>query len=88
MNTDENVAEPNAWGGPAQHGGRIFINTGCIQSCKNPEEVAAVLAHEMGHVIARHVIEQSLKKAFAQHIVRYFGFKGTVGTDLITLRVS
>lgn len=47
-----------------------------------------MLAHEMGHVIARHVIEQSLKKAFAQHIVRYFGFKGTVGTDLITLRVS
>ncbi len=43
------TADPNAYGAPALEGGRIFINTGCIHSCKKVEELAAVLAHEMGH---------------------------------------
>lgn len=39
-------------------GGHIFIHTGLIEVTDNPEELAAVLAHEMGHVEERHVVDK------------------------------
>ena len=35
-------------------GGAIYIHTGLISSAKSEAELAGVLAHEMGHVSARH----------------------------------
>ena len=43
-------------------GGNILISTGLIGFCDNPEELAAVLAHEMGHVEERHVVSRLLKE--------------------------
>ncbi len=43
-------------------GGKIFVQTGLIQFCHSPEELAAVLAHEMGHVEKRHTINQLVKQ--------------------------
>lgn len=37
-------------------GGNIYIFSGLIQAADNPEEVAAVLAHEIGHAEKRHVV--------------------------------
>jgi predicted Zn-dependent protease len=37
-------------------GGNIFILSGLIHFSENPEEVAAVLSHEIGHVEKRHVV--------------------------------
>jgi len=51
----------NAFAGP---GGHIFIFSGLISSLENADELAGVLAHEMGHVAARHLsqrIEQNKK---------------------------
>lgn len=39
-------------------GGHIFIHTGLINVMDNPEELAAVVAHEMGHVEERHVVDK------------------------------
>lgn len=39
-------------------GGHIFIYTELIQVTESPEELAAVLAHEMGHVEKRHVVDR------------------------------
>lgn len=39
-------------------GGNIVVFTGLIELSETPEEVAAVLAHEMGHVQMRHVVEK------------------------------
>ncbi|MFQ5481064.1 MAG: M48 family metallopeptidase [Thermodesulfobacteriota bacterium] len=41
-------------------GGKVFVNTGLIESkegVRTDDELAAVLAHEMAHVTARHVSE-------------------------------
>ncbi|MGQ0829609.1 MAG: M48 family metallopeptidase [Bacteroidota bacterium] len=43
-------------------GGYIFINKGLISFCDSPEEVAAVLAHEIGHAEKRHVVDKLAKE--------------------------
>ena len=45
----------NAFAGP---GGHIFIFTGLIDVMDDVDELAAVIAHEMGHVSARHISER------------------------------
>ncbi|MGB9836285.1 MAG: M48 family metalloprotease [Candidatus Saccharicenans sp.] len=51
--------EVNAMAAP---GGFIFITKGLLKTCRDEEMLAAVLAHEVGHVAARHGL-QSIKKA-------------------------
>jgi predicted Zn-dependent protease len=50
----------NAFAGP---GGYIVIYKGLITTAKSPDEVAGVLAHEMGHVIERHSTESIVRAA-------------------------
>lgn len=51
--------EVNAFAIP---GGNIIIFSGLIEFSESPEEVAAVLAHEMGHVEHRHVVDRLVKE--------------------------
>jgi predicted Zn-dependent protease len=46
--------EINAFAGPAGH---IYVHTGTILRARNASELAGVLAHEVGHVVHRHVAE-------------------------------
>lgn len=39
-------------------GGNIVVFSGLIEFCERPEELAAVIAHEMGHVYHEHVTEK------------------------------
>ncbi len=55
MNTDE----INAFSAP---GGLILISRGMLRCCKNETEVAAVLAHEIGHVQHQHGL-RAIKKS-------------------------
>ena len=50
----------NAFAGP---GGYIVIFHGLIAAAETPDEVAGVLAHEMGHVIERHSTERLVRAA-------------------------
>jgi predicted Zn-dependent protease len=43
-------------------GGHIFVFTGLIEFTETPEELAAVIAHEIGHVEKRHVVHKLLKE--------------------------
>ena len=43
-------------------GGYIYVNRGLIERADNMSELAGVLAHEIGHVVERHSVEQ-LQKA-------------------------
>ncbi|MEW6267420.1 MAG: M48 family metalloprotease [Thermodesulfobacteriota bacterium] len=52
-----NTTEVNSFAAP---GGYIFITYGMLKDMKDEEELAAVLAHEIGHVCARHSL-QSVK---------------------------
>lgn len=39
-------------------GGYIFITAGLLKQCSNEAELAALIAHEMGHIIQRHGIKE------------------------------
>jgi len=43
-------------------GGIILISSGLIEFTESPEELAAVIAHEMGHVENRHVITRLIRE--------------------------
>ncbi len=47
--------EVNAFAIP---GGHVYVNSGLIERTANMSELAGVLAHEIGHVVHRHGIEQ------------------------------
>ena len=47
--------ELNAFAGP---GGHVFFFTGLIRGMDSVDELAAVMAHEIGHVSARHISER------------------------------
>lgn len=51
--------EVNALAAP---GGFVFITKGLLKRCKDEEVIAAILAHEVGHVAAKHGL-QSIKKS-------------------------
>ncbi|MEW5900475.1 MAG: M48 family metalloprotease [Acidobacteriota bacterium] len=61
--------EVNALAAP---GGFIFITRGLLGRCQNEEMLAAVLAHEIGHVCARHGL-QSIKKSRLVDAFRIIG---------------
>ena len=54
-----NSNEINAFATP---GGHIFITTGLLRCCRNEDAVAAILAHEIGHIQLKHGM-QAIKKA-------------------------
>lgn len=46
---------PNAFALP---GGKIGVNTGLLKVATNQDQLAAVIGHELGHVISRHAAER------------------------------
>ncbi len=39
-------------------GGFVYVNSGLIEKVSSDDELAAVLAHEVGHIVARHSIKK------------------------------
>jgi beta-barrel assembly-enhancing protease len=55
--------EINAFAAP---GGLIFVSRGMLQCCKSEDAVAAVLAHEIGHVAKQHGLQAIKKSRFTE----------------------
>lgn len=54
---------PNAFALP---GGKMGINTGMFRAAPRQEQIAAVLGHEIGHVVYRHGAERVTQTGLAQ----------------------
>ncbi len=39
-------------------GGYVYVNSGLLDKVANDDELACILAHEVGHIVARHSIKQ------------------------------
>jgi predicted Zn-dependent protease len=61
--------EVNAMSAP---GGFVFISKGLIRRCRNEEMLASILAHEIGHVCAKHGL-QAIKKSRLVDAFRIIG---------------
>lgn len=62
--------EPNAFALP---GGKVGVNTGIFTVAKNQNQLAAVLAHEIGHVVERHHDERITRQMGASGFVQAIG---------------
>lgn len=83
---------PNAYAFP--HGG-IFVTTKLLQISKQPEEILAVLAHEIAHVVQRHSMQNLVTQVGTSLAVSMvFGDMGTLadiastGGQLLNLKFS
>jgi beta-barrel assembly-enhancing protease len=73
--------EVNAFALP---GGFFYVNKGLILAADNEAEVAGVMAHEIGHVAARHAMENQTKGMLAQFgLIAGSIFLGGLGGMLI-----
>lgn len=93
-----NNSIPNAWAMP---GGKMAINRGLLVEMESEAELAAVLAHEIVHVAARHGAKQIERGTFMQIGVLGLGLAvsdqdhqdiimgaGGAGAMLLTMRYS
>jgi len=63
------LADPKTINAFALPGGPIFITEGLLRALKSEAQVAAVLGHEIGHVIARHSSERLAKQQLTQGLL-------------------
>lgn len=62
--------EPNAFALP---GGKVGVNTGIFTAARNQDQLAAVLAHEIGHVVEHHHDERITRQMGASGAVQLLG---------------
>jgi beta-barrel assembly-enhancing protease len=81
------TSDPNAYACP---GGIILITRGLIQKCQNEDELAAVLAHEVGHIANKDGVN-SINRARWTEVLTTAGteaarqYAGGVAGQLVTL---
>jgi predicted Zn-dependent protease len=81
------TSDPNAYACP---GGIILITRGLIKECQNEDELAAVLAHEVAHIVHQDGIK-SINKARWTEVLTTAGaeatrqYAGGVAGQLVTL---
>ena len=62
--------EPNAFALP---GGKVGLYTGIFSVARNQDQLAAVIAHEIGHVVSRHHDERITRQAGASGALQVLG---------------
>jgi predicted Zn-dependent protease len=62
--------EPNAFALP---GGKVGVQTGIFKVARNQDQLAAVIAHEIGHVVSHHHEERITRQAGAQGALQLLG---------------
>jgi predicted Zn-dependent protease len=66
----------------ATMGGFVYVNTGLIAMAENEAELAGVIGHEIGHIVARHSIKQMREQAIAQGLVSAAGLDRNTAVKL------
>lgn len=71
-------------------GGQIMIFRGLIEEARSGEEIAGVLAHEIGHVAHRHGVERMIRDSAIDSVISVFvpGTTGGIGGQLATFMAS
>ena len=84
------VVDDKAVNAFATAGGFVYVNTGLLKIADNEAELAGVMAHEIGHITAKHLIEQMRQTALAQGATQVAGLDRNaavqIGVDLALRR--
>jgi predicted Zn-dependent protease len=71
------LRDPQTVNAFALPGGPIFITRGLLDRLENEAQLAGVLGHEVGHVIARHSAAHIAKSQLAQGLINAVGIAGS-----------
>src|SRR3954468_7380034 len=92
------VVDDSAVNAFALPGGYVFITRGILAHMNNEAQLASVMGHEIGHVTAKHSVNQISKQEVAQlglglgmvfsEDVRRFGQLGAAGLQVLFLKFS
>lgn len=83
------LVESNQVNAFATLGGNVFIFSGLIEATESAEELAAVLAHEIGHVEKRHVVDKMAKEMGLTVVLSLLtGADGRLLTDMAKMLIS
>ncbi|AGY59537.1 M48 family metallopeptidase [Gloeobacter kilaueensis] len=76
----------------ATMGGYVYVTTGLLRAVDNDAQLAGVLAHEMGHIAAKHALRQMKDAAITQAGEAALGLEHSalvnIGAKLFFLRYS
>jgi beta-barrel assembly-enhancing protease len=74
----------------ATMGGYVYVTTQLLKTADNEAQLASVLGHEMGHIAAKHALEQMREKALAQGAASLAGLDRNqavnIGVELVLSR--
>jgi predicted Zn-dependent protease len=54
-------------------GGFVYVHTGLLKEADNEAQLASVIAHEMGHIAARHAVKKMRENLVAQGVAQAAG---------------
>jgi beta-barrel assembly-enhancing protease len=73
----------------ATMGGYVYVNTGTITTADNEAELASVIGHEIGHIVARHSVEQMRDRAISLGLLSAAGLDRSDAVNIgVELAVS
>lgn len=76
------VVDDDAVNAFATAGGFVYVNTGLLKAADNEAELASVIAHEIGHITGRHLVEQMRRTAIAQGISQAAGLDSNAAVQI------
>ncbi len=71
------LRDPQTVNAFALPGGQVFITAGLLRRLSSSAQLAAVLGHEVGHVVARHGAEHLAKQQLGAALVNAVGIAAT-----------
>lgn len=84
------VVDDNSVNAFATMGGFVYVNRGLLREADNEAQLASVIGHEIGHITARHAINQMREMALAQGVAAAAGLNRStivsLGVDLALRR--
>jgi predicted Zn-dependent protease len=66
----------------ATMGGYVYIQTGLMKSAKNEAELASVIGHEIGHIVAKHSVKQMREQALTQGLLSAAGLDQSAAVQI------
>jgi beta-barrel assembly-enhancing protease len=66
----------------ATTGGYVYVTTGLMKAADNEAQLASVLAHEIGHISSRHLIEQMRQAAITRGLASAAGLNRSTAVNL------
>lgn len=76
------VVQDNNVNAFATMGGFTYVTTGLLRTANNEAELASVLAHEVGHIASRHMVEQMRQSAISRGLASAAGLNTSTAVQL------